>query len=135
MPDLADKDYKTIYPDLGVPVIQAMTTLQPLASWQESVQGMTTMEVSFSAAQPEFDGTLISVPVASREQEETDPLTGALISRYAPIPGRVDRAVSLALNWAKTVQKAQWGKTGGHYLPPLSPEERPYRLCRRPGQL
>lgn len=119
--NLAHKDYETIYPDLDVPVIQAMLTLQPREAWEESDQGMTSMEVSFSAAQPEFDGTLISVPIACREQDDIDPLTGAMITRYEPIPDRVDRLVSLALNWARLSKKENRDKRVAvifHHYPP-----------------
>ncbi|CCK82357.1 cobaltochelatase subunit CobN [Desulfobacula toluolica] len=118
---LADPDYKDIYPNLNVPVIQAMTTLQPYESWKQGFQGMTTMEVSFAAAQPEFDGTLISVPVASREMDETDPLTGALIARYMPILDRVEQVVNLALNWARLSKKENQDKKVAiifHHYPP-----------------
>ncbi|MBU0991442.1 MAG: cobaltochelatase subunit CobN [Proteobacteria bacterium] len=102
---LADPDYKELFPKLGVPVIQAMTTMQPALQWRESIQGMSTMEVSYTAAQPEFDGNLITVPIASREQEETDPLTGALITRYMPISERIGKMVDLSLNWARLRKK------------------------------
>ncbi|MDY6854578.1 MAG: cobaltochelatase subunit CobN [Thermodesulfobacteriota bacterium] len=102
---LADPTYKELFPKLGVCVIQAMTTMQPVTEWQESIQGMSTMEVSYAATQPEFDGCLITVPVASREQEETDPLTGALITRYMPISERVNKMVDLSLNWARLRKK------------------------------
>ncbi len=119
--NLASKDYKRIYPDLKVPVIQAMTTMQPFESWDESVQGMTTMEVSYCAAQPEFDGALIAVPVASREQNEIDPLTGALIARYMPIKDRVEKLINMALNWAKLARKENQEKKIAiifHHYPP-----------------
>lgn len=118
---LADKDYEHIYPDLDVPVIQAMTTMQPFESWKESVQGMTTMEVSYAAAQPEFDGTVIGVPVASREQNEIDPLTKALVARYMPIDERVEKLVRLAINWAKLSRKKNRDKKIAivfHHYPP-----------------
>ncbi len=118
---LADPDYKELYPRLDVPCIQAMTTLQPVDEWQESVQGMTTMEVSYSAAQPEFDGSLITVPVASREQDEIDPLTGALIARNMPIKERVDKMVRLSLNWARLRKKSNHEKKVAivfHHYPP-----------------
>nr|WP_320012526.1 cobaltochelatase subunit CobN [uncultured Desulfobulbus sp.] len=98
---LASKDFKELLATLNVPVIQAMTCSAPLAQWTESVQGLPTMDVSFSAAQPEFDGNLITVPVATREQEAIDPITGALIAKYMPIPERVDKVVRLALNWGR----------------------------------
>jgi cobaltochelatase CobN len=79
------------------------------------------MEVSYSAAQPEFDGSLITVPVASREQDEIDPLTGALVARNMPIKERVDKMVRLSLNWARLKKKANREKKVAiifHHYPP-----------------
>jgi len=118
---LADPDYKGLYPRLNVPVIQAMMTMQPYESWKEEIQGMTTMEVSFSAAQPEFDGALITVPVASREQSRIDPVTCAMIARNMPIQDRIDRVVNLALNWARLSKKENRDKKIAvifHHYPP-----------------
>ena len=118
---LAHPSYKDIYPDLNVPVIQAMMTMQPHESWKESIQGLTTMEVSFAAAQPEFDGSLITVPIASRQMDETDPLTGALIARYMPINDRVELAINIAINWAKLSKKKNKDKKVAiifHHYPP-----------------
>ena len=98
---LAAPEYKNLLPELGVPCIQAMMTLNSRAAWQASEQGMSSADVSFSAAQPEFDGNIITVAVATREQEEICPVTGGLIARAKPIPERVDKMVRLALNWAK----------------------------------
>ena len=98
---LVAKEYKPLLPRLNAPVVQAMTCSAPYAQWRESVQGMPTMDVSYSAAQPEFDGALITVPVATREQETVDPVTGALLAKYMPIQERVDKMVRLALNWAR----------------------------------
>ena len=98
---LVSPSFKDLLANLGVPFIQAMTCSAPFAQWSESVQGLPTMDVSYSAAQPEFDGALITVPVATREQETIDPLTGALLAKYMPIPERVDKMVRLALNWGR----------------------------------
>jgi len=98
---LVAPEFRELLPDLGVPVIQAMTCSAPFAQWSESVQGLPTMDVSYAVAQPEFDGALITVPVATREQDTVDPLTGALLAKYRPIPERVDKLVRLALNWGR----------------------------------
>jgi cobaltochelatase CobN len=98
---LVAPEYKALLPRLDVPFIQTMTCSAPFAQWSESVQGLPTMDVSYSAAQPEFDGALITVPCATREQETVDPITGGLIAKYMPIPERVEKMVRLALNWAR----------------------------------
>ena len=98
---MAGRAYEDLLPRLGVPCIQAMVSLADRAAWQDSDQGMSTADVSFNAAQPEFDGNLITVPVAFRELSEKDPVTGGLLARYEPDPERVDKLVRLALNWAR----------------------------------
>jgi cobaltochelatase CobN len=45
--------------------------------WAGAAQGLGPMDVCMSVAMPEFDGVLITVPVAFREYGEQDPLTGA----------------------------------------------------------
>ena len=98
---IAAPEYKEILPRLDVPFIQAITMMNTRRYWEENLQGVSIMDVSYSAAQPEFDGALITVPIASREQDEIDPLTGALLAKNVPIPDRVEKMVSIALNWAR----------------------------------
>ena len=103
---LASPEYAELYPDLGVPVIQAVLTWNSFDAWKESVQGLCPMDVSYSVAQPEFDGCIVTVPVGYRSEEEVDPVTGALLCRFKPIPDRVEKTVALALNWANLRRKS-----------------------------
>ncbi|MBP8646196.1 MAG: cobaltochelatase subunit CobN [Syntrophobacteraceae bacterium] len=98
---LINQDFRRLFVELNVPVLQAMTSTQPYAAWQESLQGVSVMDVCYQAAQPEFDGNLITFPVATREEDSLDPITGGLPARFVPIPDRVPALVSLALKWAK----------------------------------
>ena len=118
---LAAPEYKALLPRLNVPFIQAMVSLNPYAQWKESLQGMHTMDVSYAAAQPEFDGALITVPVATREQETVDPITGALLAKYMPIAERVDKMVRLSLNWGRLAAKTNAERRVAivfHHYPP-----------------
>ncbi|XPS89540.1 hydrogenobyrinic acid a,c-diamide cobaltochelatase [Desulfosarcina variabilis str. Montpellier] len=118
---LAAPEYKVLLPRLNVPLIQAMVTLNPYALWKESLQGMHTMDISYSAAQPEFDGALITVPVATREQETVDPITGALLAKYMPIEERVNKMVRLSLNWGRLSAKTNAERRVAiifHHYPP-----------------
>lgn len=118
---LAAPEYRDLLPRLDVPFIQALVSMNSYADWKEGFQGVSTMDVSYSAAQPEFDGTLITVPVATREEDEQDPVTGALLARNVPIPDRVRRMVSLALNWARLRKKPNRAKKIAvifHHYPP-----------------
>lgn len=99
--NLTSPEFSSVWPDLDVPVLQAMTSSVPCAVWKESLQGMSVMDVTFQAAQPEFDGNLITVPVATREEDAVDPITGALLSRFVPMTERVEKFISLAFNWSR----------------------------------
>lgn len=85
---------------LGVPVIKAILSLNTYEEWSTTLQGVNPLDVAISVALPEFDGALITVPSATREFAERDPLTGATMVSYFPVPERVSKVVDLALKWA-----------------------------------
>ena len=87
--------------DLGVPVLQAMNLLGTRKFWEETQQAVSPMDVCISVAQPEFDGNLITVPMATRESGRRDPLTGAVLSRMEPVGERIAKIVRLARRWAQ----------------------------------
>ncbi len=98
---MTNPGFTSVLPNLDVPVLQGMTSSAPYAVWKESLQGVSVMDVTFQAAQPEFDGNLITVPIATKEEDTVDPITGALLPRFVPIPERIAKFASLALNWAR----------------------------------
>ncbi|MCQ8210490.1 cobaltochelatase subunit CobN, partial [Cutibacterium acnes subsp. acnes] len=69
------------------------------AAWE--AQGMGAMDVSTQAAQPEFDGALITKFLATREVDRVDDLTGAVVPHMVPVPGRPEAMAELALSWAR----------------------------------
>ncbi len=91
---------REIYPSLGVPVLQGLMSFSPRAVWEEENFGLSPMELCISVAQPEFDGCLITMLIAAREELEKDPALGTRIRKYVPIPERVGKLSRLALNWA-----------------------------------
>ncbi|HWQ61701.1 MAG TPA: cobaltochelatase subunit CobN [Negativicutes bacterium] len=102
---------------LGVPILQAYTMYRPREEWQQSIEGMTAMEMAVSIAMPEFDGTLHGVPVAGREYQ---PDGNAL---YLPIAERVNAIVRRAGKWAKLRGKPNADKKIGiifHNYPPTN---------------
>lgn len=98
---LTSPEYRTIFPNLNVPVLQAMTSWVPYQAWKDSLQGVSAMEVVYHAAQPEFDGNLITTLVATREEDQVDPITGALMSHFVPVPDRVNAVIACAMKWAR----------------------------------
>jgi len=91
----------TVYPQLDCPVLQLVLTSNPHKVWEESVQGVSPMDVSVAVAQPEFDGCLITTVVAAREINKLDPLTKARLAHYQPVQERVNKVVRQCLSWAR----------------------------------
>jgi len=86
---------------LGVTVLKAIVTYNTFEEWCSSLLGLSFTEVAWNVAMPEFDGMIITVPIATRKISEKDPVTGAKITSYVIIPERLDKLVRLSINWAK----------------------------------
>ncbi len=98
---LATPQVADAYARLGVPVLQGMLIYLSQDEWRASMQGTTIMEVASNAAQPEFDGALITIPIATHETLPADALTGATLHAHLPIAERVSALVRLAQRWAQ----------------------------------
>lgn len=92
------KEYsmESVFTGLDVPVLQAMTTYFTREQWENSIVGIDSMLLCCCVFQTEFDGQIISVPIACTEQVMTK---WGVKSRAVPIPERVDKVVQLAINW------------------------------------
>ena len=88
----------SVFEQLDVPVLQAMTTTYDYEDWDKAAAGLHPATLSYSVFQPEFDGQLITYPFAYTHQETGD---GQIRTVSLPIPERVDRLCRLAVNWAK----------------------------------
>ncbi|MDR2700026.1 MAG: cobaltochelatase subunit CobN [Nitrososphaerota archaeon] len=86
---------------LGVPIIKAITTCNTFEEWRDTMQGLNIMDIPANVAMPEFDGALITVPVASMDCRQTNPSTGTRLIKFKPIEERTKKMVQLALNWGK----------------------------------
>jgi cobaltochelatase CobN len=85
---------------LGVPIIKAILTCNTYDEWRESMQGISLIDVPTSVAMPEFDGLLITVPIAAMSFSQTS-TPGTTVIQYEPIPERIKKVVRLSINWAK----------------------------------
>ncbi len=109
---------QSIFEQLGVPVIQAMSTFNSLEGWRSSIKGLDSMSLANSIFHPEFDGQLISAPVAYT-QSVKDTVGERLV--FLPIEERADKICRLALNWAALRRKAPGEKKLAvilHNMPP-----------------
>lgn len=90
---------------LNVPVIKAILTWNTREEWRVSTQGLSPIDLPANVVMPEFDGNIITVPVAAKCFYEHDYLTGVRIIKFEPIPERVKKLIRLSLNWARLKRK------------------------------
>lgn len=89
------KERENIFAELGVPVINTSSMFNSRENWEKDSSGLGPYELSMSIFWPEYDGQIISVPLASTEKTPE----GRNIS--VPIDDRVSAVADLAVNWAK----------------------------------
>jgi cobaltochelatase CobN len=85
---------------LDCPVIQAvMSSGSTRREWEESSVGLGPRDVAMHVALPEFDGRLIAVPIAFKEEGAWDALLGEEVRRSLPVADRVRQVARLARAW------------------------------------
>ncbi|MCY4188732.1 MAG: cobaltochelatase subunit CobN, partial [Bryobacterales bacterium] len=95
----------TVRPELtklGIPVLQAVSTMQPLTAWRENEAGMTPLDAAMYIVMPEFDGRLTTSAVAFREDEPGESGSG---QRTVSLPDRADALARLARGHAQLRRK------------------------------
>lgn len=90
---------------LNVPVLKAIMTWNTSDEWLGSIQGLSPIDLPPNVVMPEFDGNLITVPIAAKSFSECDAATGVRVIKFSPIPERIRKLVSLALKWAELKRK------------------------------
>lgn len=100
-----DETAESLLRRLNIPVIKAILTWNTFEEWHNSIQGISPMDIPPNVVMPEFDGKLITVPVAVKSFCEKDFITGARIIKFVPIPERIGKLASLSLNWARLKRK------------------------------
>ena len=109
---------KSIFEDMGVPVIQAMTTYQNRETWEEDVRGLDTMSLTTGVYYPEFDGQIISVTCCTHEIIKDE---FGEKSVFIPINERVNKIARMAMGWTRLSQKKNEDKKVAvifHNMPP-----------------
>lgn len=81
------------FSELGVPVIQVITTSQTKKEWKDNISGLSLLEISSHVVWPEYDGQIITFPIASHE------LTGNN-RQMQGIEERAEKLASIAESWA-----------------------------------
>ncbi|WP_255191051.1 cobaltochelatase subunit CobN [Natronobeatus ordinarius] len=87
--------------ELGVPVLQAITTMRSRSRYEASDTGVMGFELALSVALPEFDGNVITHPISGKERMDDEAGVGSVPKQHFPIEDRVEHVASLAVNWAQ----------------------------------
>ena len=87
--------------ELGVPVLQAITTMRSESRYEASDTGVMGFELALSVALPEFDGNVITHPVSGKERMDDAAGIGSAPKQHFPMDDRVDHVARLAVNWAR----------------------------------
>ena len=80
---------------LDVPILQGLCLTSSRASWAESDDGLSPLDVATQVAVPEFDGRLITVPFSFKEFDADG------LSVYVPDPERAARVAGIAVRHAR----------------------------------
>ncbi|WP_214021237.1 cobaltochelatase subunit CobN [Methanoculleus sp.] len=83
------------FDDLNVPLLQTISMYRSYEAWESDDQGLSAMEISSGVIWPEFDGQIITIPLATTEDHE------GRKNVALPIPGRPERIADMALRWSE----------------------------------
>ncbi|MFD1685568.1 cobaltochelatase subunit CobN [Halobellus litoreus] len=99
--DEGDSAEDVFVEQLGVPVIQTVTTMRSRSRYASSNTGVMGFELALSVALPEFDGNVVTHPISGKERTDDEAGIGSAPKQHFPIDDRVDHAARLAVNWAR----------------------------------
>ncbi|GAA5501685.1 aerobic cobaltochelatase subunit CobN [Deinococcus xinjiangensis] len=88
---------------LGVPVVQGLMLGGTRGPWETSSRGLNPLDTAMNVAIPEFDGRIISVPFAFKEQEGE-------VRRLVADPERTARLSGLAVRLSRLRHKPNFEK-------------------------
>ncbi len=81
---------------LGVPVVQAPIATTSRGAWEASDMGLAPLDVAMAVALPEYDGRIITVPIAFKELVDADEVFGAPVHAYRLDRERASRVLRLS---------------------------------------
>jgi cobaltochelatase CobN len=99
--DEGDGAEEVFLTELGVPVLQAITTMRSESRYERSDTGVMGFELALSVALPEFDGNVITHPISGKERMDDEAGIGSAPKQHFPMDDRVDHVARLAVNWAR----------------------------------
>ncbi len=92
--------------ELGVPVLQGISTTSTREAWLASDAGLTPLDTAWQVAIPEFDGRIIGVPFSFKERLGEGSPVGAPLTLYRADTERTSRLAGLAARFAGLGRRA-----------------------------
>jgi len=89
---------------LDVPLLKAIASTTLIEDWKESAQGLNPIDIVINAAMPEFDSAIIHFPIACKKRVEIGE-TGVEITKFEPIPDRIEKFAKIAVKYAELRKK------------------------------
>jgi cobaltochelatase CobN len=86
---------------LDMPVLQAILVAVSRRQWEESSLGLAPQDAAMKVMLPEFDGRIISVPIAFKEQVSEERTDSSAPRVYVPDPERTRRLAGIAMRLAR----------------------------------
>lgn len=94
-----ERDFEsTIFENFDIPVFQAMTTYMSREEFKKDPAGLDFVALSLSVYQPEMDGQIITIPIATTELVNLD---GVEVEILEPIEDRVEILAELSDRFSK----------------------------------
>jgi cobaltochelatase CobN len=87
--------------EADAPVIQALQVGSPQAAWTASARGLGAADLAMQVALPEFDGRIVSRPIAFKEERPVDPAHGFASRLLTPDLDGIAGVADLAAAWVR----------------------------------
>lgn len=97
----ARQDERFVLDEADAPVLQALQVGASREAWAQSARGLGTADLAMQVALPEFDGRILTRPIAFKEERAADPALGFRSRVLNPDPGGVAAVADLAAAWVR----------------------------------
>ncbi|MEB3176038.1 MAG: cobaltochelatase subunit CobN [Synechococcus sp.] len=90
-----------LWRELGVPVLQLLSSTGPRQRWEQSSVGLSPLDLAMQVALPELDGRLTTRIGSFKELSQADAALQCAIQRYRPDPEAISWCAELTARWIR----------------------------------
>lgn len=115
---ILDRGQYSIFSKLDIPVVQGITIYNSFEEYEKNINGMDIASISLSVYQPEMDGQIISIPIATSEYIKDSGIERRV---FIPMENRCDKLALMIKNWIDLRSKKNQKKKIAivlHNMPP-----------------